>query len=342
MNLIILTSILFQIRLSSATRLISTLFSKKSFSSLESGQKFLDSAQQDKQDIRNVERLEDQLFGRYYGATDSSNINAKKPRKEFRRRPINPRPPRDDRHPSPLNNPWNITTLRLHDSTLSKLILDARMPKRLKKQQKMIVEGKRLIKDAILAGLRPHAMVISDPSLLADLEEYRESHFHNCSFYRVPIKDLSTWSSLTTCPGILAIFERPKEVQSDENCLPITVVCDNIREPSNLGSIFRVAAALPCRRVVVIKGCADPWESKCLRGGSGGQFHIPIEYPVTWEELHNVIKVERSEIFLAENESKNDLLKVQTIDDQLVNSPDKDIVVVIGGETHGISDEAYE
>lgn len=36
--------------------------------------------------------------------------------------------------------------------------------------------------------------------------------------------------------------------------LPITLVCDNIREPGNLGSILRIAAAIPVRRVVLISG----------------------------------------------------------------------------------------
>lgn len=41
--------------------------------------------------------------------------------------------------------------------------------------------------------------------------------------------------------------------------LPITMVCDNIREPGNLGSILRVAAAIPVQKVILLAGfeCQD-------------------------------------------------------------------------------------
>lgn len=36
--------------------------------------------------------------------------------------------------------------------------------------------------------------------------------------------------------------------------LPITLVCDNVREPGNLGAILRVAAAAPVRKVMLTEG----------------------------------------------------------------------------------------
>lgn len=224
----------------------------------------------------------------------------------------------------------------------SKLIMDAR--KRMKKQQKMIVEGKRLIRDALEAGQRPQFMFVTEIDMLENFEDYRKDLEGSCSFFKVAKKDLFTWSSLTTPPGMMAIFERPKDIAPPVNCLPITVICDNIREPNNLGSIFRVCAALPCQQVLVMKGCADPWEAKSLRGGSGGQFHIPIEYPVNWQDISEVANISQAEIFLADNNNKHQKLQVRSIDDQLLSGPrtSRNIFIVIGGETHGISDDADE
>lgn len=36
--------------------------------------------------------------------------------------------------------------------------------------------------------------------------------------------------------------------------LPITIVCDNVREPGNLGAILRIAAAIPVERVMTLNG----------------------------------------------------------------------------------------
>lgn len=36
--------------------------------------------------------------------------------------------------------------------------------------------------------------------------------------------------------------------------IPISLVCDNIREPGNLGSILRIAGAIPVEKVVLLSG----------------------------------------------------------------------------------------
>lgn len=214
----------------------------------------------------------------------------------------------------------------------------------------MIVEGVRLVIDALQTGIVPQTILITGQEQLRKLDTYQEELLaKSCAIYRVAPKDLSIWSSLTTPPGIMAIFERPEAVAPPKNCLPITVICDNIREPNNLGSICRVCAALPCRQVMVMKGCADPWESKSLRGGCGGQFHIPIEYPVNWEDLGGVANGSHSQVLLADNKpaAGHRSIDMHTIDENLVGGlgedlQERNIFLVIGGETHGISSEAYQ
>ena len=40
--------------------------------------------------------------------------------------------------------------------------------------------------------------------------------------------------------------------QSD--LLPITLICDNVRDPGNMGTLLRTAAAVGCQKVLVTKG----------------------------------------------------------------------------------------
>lgn len=39
-----------------------------------------------------------------------------------------------------------------------------------------------------------------------------------------------------------------------ENAFPITVICDNIREPGNLGAILRTVTAVGASQIILMKG----------------------------------------------------------------------------------------
>jgi len=82
--------------------------------------------------------------------------------------------------------------------------------------------------------------------------------------------------------------------------LPITVICDNIRDPGNLGTIIRTCASIGCDRLIAIKGCADIWDPKVIRSGMGAHFRLPIINDVGWETIINHLP-KTSQIYLADH-----------------------------------------
>ncbi|EDV97562.1 rRNA methyltransferase 3, mitochondrial [Drosophila grimshawi] len=247
-----------------------------------------------------------------------------------------------------------FTRLTLQDPLMSTLLTEVRSRKRRDKNKQIIIEGRRLIEEALECGLRMHALFFSQKDQLGLLREpvAQAQQEHNTMIYKVPQHDLKTWSALVTPPGLLALFERPsargllQQQQLGSEPLPITVVCDNIREPNNLGSIIRTCAALPCTQVVVTHGCCDPWESKALRGGCGGQFRLPIRDDVTWEQLALHIPPEAAEdchVFIAENnpEKRTSQEGRTTVDYAELGKVGAHNILIIGGESHGVSEDAY-
>ena len=60
---------------------------------------------------------------------------------------------------------------------------------------------------------------------------------------------------------ILAICRLPqfKDLEINTEALfPITLVCDNIRDPGNMGTILRAAAAAGCHSVLATTGKSNP------------------------------------------------------------------------------------
>jgi TrmH family RNA methyltransferase len=75
--------------------------------------------------------------------------------------------------------------------------------------------------------------------------------------------------------GWAAIVPRPTEqsLQSKETIL----ILDQIRDPGNLGTLWRTALGLGWQGVWLTPGCADPFNDKALRAAQGATFSLAFE-----------------------------------------------------------------
>lgn len=134
----------------------------------------------------------------------------------------------------------------------------------------LMVEGRRLLIDTLEAGLPLEYLLFSRIEQLKLIKENLVRAGATPKILRVPHHDLSFWSVMTTCPGIIGIFNKPEDMSEiydrltktpgaspsegneevEEVYTPkITVILDQIRDPSNLGSVIRTCAAIPCEEV---------------------------------------------------------------------------------------------
>lgn len=257
---------------------------------------------------------------------------------------------------------------------LNNLIMMSRSKKYRDKKHLLVIEGRRLIEDALQAGLQAEYLFFSKHEQLEKVSAALSSYNAKPKIFRVPHNELTFWSVLQTCPGVIGIFNKPhdmaqiwcrnstlskqNEESAEENSekdkisseIKITIVCDQIREPSNIGSLIRTCAALPCTEIILLKGCADPWETKALRGGAGGQFRVPIRGPMSWESFRSILpKTDSYTVFIAENKQDNDKDDIDTkpkfspvLYSDIPYNLCEHIILIIGGETEGVGKEAYE
>jgi len=145
-----------------------------------------------------------------------------------------------------------------------------------RKAGKILLDGIHLCQSyAERFGLQGATLIASDGGLKkAEIRSLlsRETRAH---LIEVPDALLALLSPVDTPAGVLAIVDTPRVTPKSGK--PFWLLLDGIQDPGNLGSILRTAAATGVTQARLSQNCADPWSPKCLRGGMGAQFLLPIE-----------------------------------------------------------------
>ncbi|XP_067232599.1 rRNA methyltransferase 3B, mitochondrial isoform X1 [Chanodichthys erythropterus] len=204
-----------------------------------------------------------------------------------------------------------------------KLVNIARSKKIREQQGKVVLEGKRLVCSALDAGAIAQTVYFSSVDALRELPSDK---LRSTSIVKVRMDDPKVWSDLDTSQDIIAIFKRPEASHltfSEEKYgkpVPLTLICDNVRDPGNLGAVLRSAAAAGCHSVLLTKGCVDVWEPKVLRAAMGAHFRLPIIPSLTWNEIPSHLP-KTSTIHVADNCSTTMTEDDHTVTPQRLKKP---------------------
>lgn len=145
-------------------------------------------------------------------------------------------------------------------------------PRARRKERKIVLEGTRLVQDALERRHRP-LFAFFDPKHV-DYNLLGKLHEHE--YETIPASDevIKHLSETQNPQGIIAVFPLPMPPlpQNPGRVL----ILDNLRDPGNIGTILRTAAAAGVDVVILSPGCADPYSPKTLRSGMGAHFRVPI------------------------------------------------------------------
>lgn len=182
------------------------------------------------------------------------------------------------------------------DIRLGRTILDAKSSN--SNTDTILLEGQRLIRDALVLGAQAKSIYFCDPAVLESLPIHLLKDF---ALYKILYRDMKTWSDTTTPAGILGVFQKPQQgekVSVAETVLPVTLIFDNVRDPGNAGTLIRTAAAVGCDRIITTKGSVNVWDCKVLRSAMGGHFSVPIYSGISWADVPNYM-ADNTQVFLA-------------------------------------------
>lgn len=204
-----------------------------------------------------------------------------------------------------------------------------------------IAESAKVIDYALRAGCRPLSLLVNRKNLSA-AAELSERCGDSCIY----VGDDAVLTGITgfeLSRGVLCAMERPeilrlvpgKDAAMLENARRLAVL-EGVVDPTNVGAIFRSAAALGMDAVLLTPGCCDPLHRRAVRVSMGTVFQIPWAYigekPSDWPERG--MSVLRGHGFKTAAMALTD--SSVSIEDAALNREER-LAVILGAEGDGLA-----
>ena len=151
-----------------------------------------------------------------------------------------------------------------------------------------IAESPKVINVALNAGYRPVAMMCEQRHIQGDAASII-ARCGDIPIYTGSRELLANLTGYTLTRGVLCAMQRPTEPSLEDVCRNAKriVVIDGVVDTTNIGAIFRSAAALGIDAVLLTRNSCDPLNRRAVRVSMGSVFLVPW----TWldggiEQLH--------------------------------------------------------
>ncbi len=194
------------------------------------------------------------------------------------------------------------------------------------KEQRFAIEGARLIDDALAANLQPDWIFCAEQLPARAQETLGRLKKRRVEIITVSDAVLKACSDTETPQGLIAVLPFLQlPIPSDPKMI---LIADSLRDPGNLGTLLRSAAASDVDAVLLPPETVDAYNPKVVRGAMGAHFRLPL-IEAAWDEI--AARVKGMTVYLA------------AADGDLSYSAAKwthPAVLIVGGEASGVSKDA--
>lgn len=193
-----------------------------------------------------------------------------------------------------------------------------------------IAESPRVIERAMRAGCEPLSFLVEERYLERDMRGI-VSEWEGVPVYTAGLEVLTQITGYQLTRGMLCAMRRPRLRSVEEVCKDARriVVLENVVNPTNVGAIFRSAAALSMGGVLLTADCSDPLYRRAIRVSMGTVFRIPWTFlGEGWMEELQKMGYRTAAMALRED--------TISIDDLRLRREEK-LAVVLGTEGEGLT-----
>ncbi len=205
-----------------------------------------------------------------------------------------------------------------------------------------IAESPNVILRALNGGYEPISLLLEERHIETQAREVIE----RCGDIPVYTSTLDVLKELTGFPltrGVLCAMRRCARPSVEEICQNARriAILDNVMNPTNVGAIFRSAAALGMDALLLSPGCSDPLYRRSARVSMGTVFQIPwtyISHDINAWPLPGMTQIKALGFKTAAMALKDDSL---SIDDSRLRDEEK-LAILLGSEGYGLMEETID
>jgi len=192
-----------------------------------------------------------------------------------------------------------------------------------------IAESPKVIERALDGGCVPVSFLVEDRHVDTQAKDLID-RCGDIPVYTAPFDVLTQLTGFKLTRGMLCAMRRPAPktaAQVCENARRVAVL-ENVMNPTNIGAIFRSAAALGMDAVLLTPACSDPLYRRAIRVSMGTVFQVP------WAWLEDFSRLRELGFQTAAMALKEDTLSIR---DPRLASAEK-LAVVLGTEGDGLAE----
>lgn len=170
---------------------------------------------------------------------------------------------------------FNATELDIYARTKEVVLLNRAKPE----DGIFIAESPKVIERALDSGCEPISILMEE----RHIEGEGKSVLERCGDIPVYTAEFDVLKELTGFPltrGMLCAMRRPAPLSLQQVCENATrlAILEDVVNPTNVGAIFRSAAALGMDAIILTQACSDPLYRRAIRVSMGTVFQIPWTY----------------------------------------------------------------
>lgn len=200
-----------------------------------------------------------------------------------------------------------------------------------------IAESPKVIERALDSGCIPISLLLEQKHV----ESQAKNIIERCGNIPVYIAEFDVLTQLTgfqLTRGMLCAMYRPKLQKVEDVCRTAKriAVLENIMNPTNIGAIFRSAAALNIDAVLLTSACSNPLYRRAIRVSMGTVFQIPWTYLEGAKSMQTDIELLHHLGFKTAAMALSS--EAVSIDDSRLMNEEK-LAIILGTEGEGLTEQ---